>query len=92
MTTNLNDKIHVKEVRTMKDDYYKTVGAFFKMKRLEKGVSINDVAIAVNHGKIWYYDVETGKNRIFLKDTILLCKYFNCNLNELQEYIEKNGL
>lgn len=74
----------------MKDEYYKTVGSFFKLKRQEKGVSINDVAIAVNHGKIWYYDIETGKNRIFLKDAMLLCKYFNSSLSELQEYLEKN--
>lgn len=74
----------------MKDDYYKVVGAFFKNKRDIKGASVNDVAIAVNHAKTWYYDVETGKNRIFLKDCVALCKYFGCSLNELQEFIEKH--
>ena len=74
----------------MKDDYYKVVGAFFKEKRTAKGVSVNDSAIAVGHAKTWYYDVETGKCRIFLKDTIALCEYFNTNLNELQKYIEKH--
>lgn len=74
----------------MKDDYYKVVGSFFKEKRAQKGVSINDSAIAVDHAKTWYHDVETGKCRIFLKDTLALCEYFNTNLNELQEYIEKH--
>lgn len=74
----------------MKDDYYKVVGSFFKEKRTKKGVSMNDSAIAVNHAKTWYHDVETGKCRIFLKDTLALCEYFNTNLNELQEYIEKH--
>ncbi len=53
----------------MKDEYYKVVGAFFKEKRAAKGASVNDSAIAVDHAKTWYYDVETGKCRIFLKDT-----------------------
>ena len=74
----------------MKNDYYKVVGSFFKEKRAQKGVSINDSAIAVDHAKTWYHDVETGKCRIFLKDTLALCEYFNTNLNELQEYIEKH--
>lgn len=74
----------------MKDDYYKVVGAFFKEKRTAKGVSVNDSAIAVGHAKTWYYDVETGKCRIFLKDTIALCEYFNTNLNELQKYIDNH--
>lgn len=76
----------------MKDEYYKTVGAFFKEKREQKGVSINDTAVTMGHAKSWYYDIEIGRNRICLKECIELCKYFNTNLNELQKYIERNGL
>lgn len=74
----------------MKDKYYVVVGSFLKMKRIEKGVSINETASAMDHAKSWYYDIEIGRNRLYLKECIELCKYFNTNLNELQDYLEKN--
>lgn len=74
----------------MKDKYYEVVGSFLKMKRIEKGVSINETASSMDHAKSWYYDIEIGRNRLYLKECIELCKYFNTNLNELQDYLEKN--
>lgn len=44
----------------------------------------------MDHAKSWYYDIEIGRNRLYLKECIELCKYFNTNLNELQDYLEKN--
>ncbi len=75
----------------MKDEYYKVVGTFLKMKRLEKGVSINETAIALGHAKSWYYDIEIGRNRLYLKECIELCSYFNTDLKELQDYLENSN-
>ena len=72
----------------MYNDYYIRVGQFFKNKRLSFNMTYENVGEALNKSKGWYYDVERGKNKIYLKDAKLLCDLFKCTLSELQEYVD----
>nr|WP_302286303.1 helix-turn-helix transcriptional regulator [Catenibacterium mitsuokai] len=72
----------------MEDVYYKVLGTFLKLQRLQKHQTLEQVARAVGHSKGWYYDVERGKNRVYVKDCMKLCDYFGCSMNDLQAFLE----
>ena len=74
----------------MYNEYYVTMGKFFKIKRLAHKMTYEQVGESLNHSKGWYYDVERGKNKIYLKEAKQLCDLFGCTLNDMQEFIDTN--
>ncbi len=72
----------------MYNSYYKAMGNYFKEKRLSKGLTFEQVGNSLGKSKAWYYDVEKGRNKVFLKDAKALCDFFGCTLNDVQDYID----
>ena len=85
-------KFGIKETFKMEDNYYKVLGTFFKLQRLQNHQTLEQVARGVGRSKGWYYDVERGKNRIYVKDCMTLCLYFGCSMNDLQKFLESHTM
>jgi transcriptional regulator with XRE-family HTH domain len=70
------------------DDMSKVIGRFFRMKRLEKGLSMNDVAKRCGHeSKGWYSNLEYGTRNVLMKDCIKICEVLDTNLKEFDQYL-----
>jgi transcriptional regulator with XRE-family HTH domain len=69
------------------NDYYVIVGKFFKRKRAETSLSIQDVADILGRSKGWYGDAERGRNALTLEDCMKICDIYHTDLGELDKFI-----
>lgn len=72
----------------MYEDINKMIGKFFHKKRLEKNLSMNDVAIRCGHeSKGWYSNLEYGTRNVLMKDCIKICEVLDTSLKDLEQYL-----
>lgn len=70
------------------DEINNAIGSFFKKKRIEKGLSMNDIAKRCGHeSKGWYGNIEYGTRNILMKDCIKICEVLGTDLKELDQYL-----
>lgn len=75
----------------MYEDINKLIGKFFHEKRLEKNMSMNDVALRCGHeSKGWYGNIEYGTRNVLMKDCIKICEVLGTDLHELDQYLQGN--
>lgn len=66
----------------------KEIGNFFKKKRIEKGLSMNDMAKRCGHeSKGWYGNIEYGTRNVLAKDCIKICEALDTSLTDLEQYL-----
>lgn len=69
------------------DEYYVIIGKFFKRKRAETSLSIQNVADILGRSKGWYGDVERGRNTLAVDDCMKICNVYHTDLGELDKFI-----
>lgn len=67
--------------------YYIIIGRFFKEKRAQTNLTIQDVADILGKSKSWYGDAERGRNKMTVDDCMKLCDIYHTNLGEVDKFI-----
>lgn len=71
------------------DAFNVALGLFLKKHRESNNMTIEELGKSIGRSKSWYYDIERGKNNIFHKDMIALCKVLGCSIDDANEFINQ---
>lgn len=65
------------------------IGKAIKHYRKQKNVTQQEINDVVKRGRSWCSDVERGKQTVYFKDVIAICKHLDVSIDEMTEYVDK---
>lgn len=68
----------------------KLIGEFFKMKRKKAGLTHLEIANKLDHSRLWYQNIESGKNRVYFDDASSICDVLETSVEMLDRYMKDN--
>lgn len=71
------------------NNFYESTGYYFKKWRNENDLTLREVSERSGKSIGWLNDIESGRNRIYLEDAILICGIYGKTINELYNAVMK---
>jgi transcriptional regulator with XRE-family HTH domain len=64
-------------------DFDKKVGDYLKKYRVEHGLTQEQMGASIGRTRLWYREIERGRNSLLFADAKKLCEALNIDLNEM---------